>query len=116
MQLKLIVAFVSDEISETVIDAARAQGATGATTITSCRGEGLKKEKTFFGLDLTAQRDVLLFIVAEPRARHILETIAEAGRFDEEPGTGIVFQLSIEDAVGLRSQLPTLMEEIEEEI
>ena len=116
MQLKLIVAFVSDEISETVIDAARAQGATGATTITSCRGEGLKKEKTFLGLDLTAQRDVLLFIVAEPRARHILETIAEAGRFDEEPGTGIVFQLSIEDAVGLRSQLPTLMEEIEEEI
>lgn len=116
MQLKLIVALVNDDISDVVIDAARAQGATGATTITSCRGEGLKKEKTFLGLDLTAQRDVLLFLVAEPRARHILETIAKAGRFDDEPGTGIAFQLSIEDAVGLRSQLPTLMEEIEVEI
>ena len=116
MQLKLIVAFVSDELSNVVIDAARAQGATGATTITSCRGEGLKQEKTFLGLDLTAQRDVLLFLVAETRARLILETIAEAGRFDEQPGTGIAFQLAIEDAVGLKSQLPTLMDEIEGEI
>ena len=91
-------------------------GATGATTITSGRGEGLTQEKTFLGLDLAAQRDVLLFLVAGPRARHILETIARAGSFDEEPGAGIAFQLSIEDAVGLKSQLPTLIHEIEDQI
>ena len=91
MQLKLIVALVSEEKTNIVIDAARDQRATGATTITSCRGEGLTQEKTFLGLDLAAQRDVLLFLVPEPRSRHILETIAEAGSFDDQPGAGIAF-------------------------
>ena len=47
MNLKLIVAFVGDEHTAAVVDAAREAGATGATVITSCRGEGLKPEKTF---------------------------------------------------------------------
>lgn len=102
MNLKLIVALVSDEITGTVVDAARDAGATGATVINSARGEGLKPEKTFLGLELTAQRDLLMFLVAEPKARDILETIAKAARFDEEPGSGIAFQVAIEDAVGMK--------------
>lgn len=116
MRLKLIVALVSDENTEVVIDAARAGGATGATIITSVRGEGLEPEKTFFGLDLAAKRDVVLFLVVEPRARDILERIRDAGRFEQEPGTGIAFQISIEDAVGLTTQIPTIMEELGGEI
>lgn len=116
MRLKLIVALVSDEKTDIVIDAARAGGATGATTITSVRGEGLKPEKTFFGLDLAAQRDVILFLVVEPRARDILERIRDAGNFEEEPGAGIAFQIAIEDAVGLTTQLPAILEELEDEI
>lgn len=116
MNLKLIMAMVDDHRSEAVMNAAREAGATGCTVITSVRGEGLKPEKTFLGLDLTAARDVLLFLVAEPRAREILETIARIGRFDEEPGSGIAIQIGIEDAVGLKSQIPTLIHEIEEEL
>ena len=89
MRLKLIVVMVDEEKTQEVIDAAREGGATGATVITSVRGEGLKPEKTFLGLELSAARDVVLFLVAEPRSRDILEAIAEAGRFDEEPGSGI---------------------------
>ncbi len=114
MNLKLIVALVSDEITGTVVDAARDAGATGATVINSARGEGLKPEKTFLGLELTAQRDLLMFLVAEPKARDILETIAKAARFDEEPGSGIAFQVAIEDAVGMKSQSQKILEEIEE--
>ena len=113
MKLSLIVALVSDEKTHIVIDAARAGGATGATTIKSVRGEGLKPEKSFFGLDLAASRDVVLFLVAEPRARDILERIRDAGHMDSERGSGVAFQLAIEDAVGLTTQLPTLMEELE---
>lgn len=116
MNLKMIMALVNDEITDVVIDAARAAGATGATVITGVRGEGLTPEKTFMGLDLTAQRDVLLFLVAEPKAREILETISAAGKFDEQPGTGIAIQFEIEDAVGMSTQAPTIMNEIEEEI
>ena len=116
MRMKLIMALVSDDITQTVIDAAREAGATGATVITSVQGEGLKPEKTFLGLDLAAQRDIVLFLVAEPKAREILETIAQAGKFDEEAGTGIAFQVAIEDAVGLSTQLPTLIHEVEDEL
>ena len=73
MRLKLIVALVSDDKTDLVVDAGREAGATGATVITSGRGEGLRPEKTFFGLALEAKRDVILFLVAQPLARHILE-------------------------------------------
>ena len=116
MRLKLIVALVSDDKTDAVIDAARAGGATGDTIITGVRGEGLKPQKTFFGLDLAAKRDVVLFLVVETRARDILERICEAGRFEQEPGAGIAFQIPIEDAVGLSTQLPTILEKIEDEI
>jgi nitrogen regulatory protein PII len=116
MNLKLIVALIADDRSEAVLDAARRAGATGATVITNCRGEGLKPEKSFLGLELTSQRDMMLFLVAEPKAREILETIARAGRLDQEPGAGIAFQLAIEDAVGLRTQAPVLMNVIAERV
>ena len=116
MNLKLIVALVADEKTDDILEAARAAGATGSTVITSVRGEGLRRHKTFLGLELTAQRDVLLFLVAAPKAREILETIADAATLDDEPGAGIAFQIDIEDAVGLRSQERTLLKEIEETI
>ncbi len=116
MKFKLIMAIVNEEKTQAVMDAARAGGATGATVITNVRGEGLKPEKTFLGLDLSSAGDVVLFLVAEPLARDILEAVAAAGRFDEVPGSGIALQISIEDAVGLKSQLPTLQHEIEEEL
>jgi nitrogen regulatory protein PII len=116
MNLKLIVALVADERTDRVLDAARKAGATGATVITNCRGEGLQPEKTFLGLEVTLQRDMILFLVAEPKAREILETIAHAGRLDAEPGSGIAFQLAIEDAVGLRTQAKALLSAIAERI
>ena len=116
MRLKLIVALVSDDKIDVVVDAAREAGATGSTIITSVRGDGLRPEKTFFGLDLATKRDVVLFLVVETRAREILERIRDAARLDSEPGAGIAFQVPIEDAVGLDTQLPTILEELESEI
>jgi len=114
MNLKIIMALISDEKSDQVIAAARKAGATGATVITGVRGEGLTPEKSFLGLELAAQRDEVLFLVAEPKAREILETIAVAGEFDEKPGTGIAFQIDVEDAVGISHQVKELTETVEE--
>ena len=54
----------------------------------------------------------------EPGAIHreILETVAEVGKFNEEHGAGIAFQIAIEDAVGLKTQMDTLLQEIEEQL
>ena len=116
MRMKLIIALVSDQKTEAVLEAGRSGGATGATIITSVRGEGLLPEKTFFGLQIEAHRDMVLFLVAEQRARFILENIGEAAKFDTQGGSGIAFQIDVEDAVGLGTQLSTIREEVEQEI
>lgn len=116
MHFKLIIALVEDSKTDAVIDAARNAGATGTTVINSARGEGIKKSKTFFGLSLETQRDVLLFLVEEHLSRHILEKIAESGEFDTSPGTGIAFQIDVEDAVGVAHQVEKLVNAVEDEI
>ena len=93
MKLSLIVALVNDSNTDVVIDAARDGGATGATVIANVRGEGLRKERTFFGLNFAAKRDVVLFLVAESRARDILERIRDAAHVDSEHGAGIAFPI-----------------------
>ena len=116
MHFKLIIAFVEDSKTNIVINAARDAGATGATIINSARGEGIEKSKTFFGLSLETQRDVLLFLVEEHMSRHILEKIAEIGEFDTSPGTGIAFQIDVEDAVGVAHQVEQLVSAVEDEL
>ncbi|MEQ8823363.1 MAG: P-II family nitrogen regulator [Filomicrobium sp.] len=115
MRFKLIIAMVDDEKTDLTIETARSNGATGCTVITNARGEGLKPQKTFLGLSVAGQRDVVLMLVEEHMSRHILEAIGKACRFEEEPGTGVAFQIDIEDAIGLRSQIKKIEEEINEE-
>ena len=114
MHFKMIVVFAEDKKTDAVMDAAREAGATGATIIHNARGEGLKVSKTFFGLSLETQRDVLLMLVEEHLSRTILEEISRAGHFDDEPGTGIAFQVDVEDAVGIVTQARKITDEVKE--
>ncbi len=112
MHFKFIVAFVEDSKTDVVLDAARKHGAKGATVINQARGEGISQSKTFFGLNLDIQRDVLLFLVEEHLSRHILEAIAQTAEFDAKPGTGIAFKVDVEDAIGVMHQVEQLTEEL----
>lgn len=113
--LKLIIAFVSVDKSDEIIEAARKAGATGATVLHDVRGEGLKATKTFFGLDLTLVRTAILFVASESCSQQILDCISEIGGFDDEPGSGIAIQLAIEDAVGLQSQMPYILDTLDKD-
>ena len=62
----------------------------------------------------TSKKGILL--VEEHLSRHILEKISRAGRFEQEPGTGVAFQIDIEDVIGLGSQIETIEKEIEDQI
>jgi nitrogen regulatory protein PII len=116
MHFKLIIALIEDSKTNAVLDAAREAGATGSTVINQARGEGIKKSKTFFGLNLEIQRDMMLLLVEEHMSRTILETIARVGEFDEKPGTGIAFQIDVEDAVGVSHQIRELTIAVEDEL
>jgi nitrogen regulatory protein PII len=116
MHFKLIIALTEDSITDKIVEAAREKGATGSTVISSARGEGMQAAKTFLGLNLVTQRDVVLLLVEEHMSRDILETIEAAGEFDASPGTGIAFSIDVEDAVGVSHQVSQLSEYVEEEI
>lgn len=116
MHFKLLIALVNDDKTEKVTQAARDAGATGATVINNARGEGMIQAKTFFGLSLETQRDMILFLVEEHLARQIIEEIARVGEFDSKPGSGIAVQIDVEDAVGVTAQVAKLHEIVEEEL
>lgn len=116
MHFKLLFALVEDNKTNTVLKAAREAGATGSTVIPNARGEGLQQSKSFFGMNLDTQRDICLFLVEEHLSRHILERIAEVGEFDTNPGSGIAFQIDVEDAVGVAQQVKKLTDVVEEEL
>ena len=116
MRFKLLLVFVEDEKTDKIIDAAREAGATGCTIINHARGEGIQAKKSFFGLNLTSQRDVLLLLVEEHLSRAILEHIGEIGGFDDDPGTGLAIQVDVEDAVGLQHQAEYLQHIVEEQL
>ena len=113
MKFKLIIAAVKTDVTDHIVDAAKKAGATGAT-ITLSRGTGIHEAKTFFGLTLEAQTDMVFFLLEEHLVETVMKAIYEAGRF-EKPGTGIAFVLPVDQVAGLESQMERFKERIREE-
>jgi nitrogen regulatory protein PII len=103
MNYKLIIAMVKSNVTDAIVTAAKSAGGTGATIIPA-RGTGIHEAKTFFGLTLEAQTDVVLFLLEASLVSPVLESISNTGRF-KEAGTGIAFVIDAEQAIGLESQL-----------
>jgi nitrogen regulatory protein PII len=103
MKFKLIISLVKTKQTDRIVEAAKAAGGTGATIIPA-RGTGIHEAKTFFGLTLEAQTDVVLFLLEESLVDGVLSAVYEAGRFNEA-GTGIALVVGVEHVVGLESQI-----------
>jgi nitrogen regulatory protein PII len=116
MHFKLIIIMSEDSRTKDVLNAARKAGATGCTVLNQARGEGLSPTKTFLGLSIDSQVDVIMLLAEEHMSREIMEQVAVAGEFDETPGTGIAFQLDVEDAIGVRHQIEALAEAVEDRL
>ena len=116
MHFKLIIIMTEDESTQKILAAARKAGATGCTVLNQARGEGIKPAKTFLGLSIDSQVDVVLMLAEEHLSREIMEQVAIAGEFDETPGTGIAFQIDVEVAIGVRHQIQALTEVVEERL
>ncbi len=110
MRFKLILSSVKTDITDNVVTAAKKAGATGATIIPS-RGTGIHEAKSFFGLSLEDQTDIILFLVEEHLVTKILDEIKEKGEF-HKPGTGIAFVVPVEQVVGLESQIEKFKDEV----
>jgi len=103
MAFKCILAMLKPDLTDKVVDAAKASGATGATII-AASGTGVHEAKTFFGLTLDVRTDIVLFLLQEHLVDPVLKAVERAGKFSE-PGTGIAFVMPVEKAAGLESQI-----------
>ena len=103
MNFKLIIAMIKTNVTDQIVTAAKAAGGTGATIIPA-RGTGIHEAKTFFGLTLEAQTDVVLFLLEASLVAPVVDSIYKAGRL-KEAGTGIALVIDVEQAAGLESQL-----------
>lgn len=112
MRFKIIFASVKTDITDKIVDAAKQAGATGATII-QARGTGIREAKTFFGLSLEAQTDIVIFLLEERLVEQVLEIIGRVGEFDK-PGTGIAFVMPIDQVIGLESQIEQFKKKVGE--
>lgn len=113
MKFKLIMALVKPHITDLLVDTMKEEGATGAT-ITPARGTGVREGKSFFGLTIEDQTDIVTFLVEEHMVMKLLDAIKTRCKFDK-PGTGIAFVIPIEHAIGLESQMNIFKDQARDE-
>jgi nitrogen regulatory protein PII len=103
MEYKVIIAALKPNFTDKVVDAAKACGISGATIIPG-RGTGMGEARTFIGLTLEAQTDVVMFLTEVELVDPVMAAIEEAGRLDEH-GTGVVFVLPVERVAGIKEEI-----------
>ena len=97
IKCSMVVAVVNKGFSETLMDVARANGATGGT-ILSGRGTGGEKAQKFFAMSLQEEKEVVLILVKEEIRADLMRAVAREFGLDS-PGGGIVFSLPVEEAI-----------------
>ena len=116
MHFKLIIIMAEEKRTQAILEAARKAGTTGCTVLNQARGEGVSPVKTFLGLSIDSQVDVIMLLAEEHMSREIMEKVAVAGQFEETPGSGIAIQIDVEDAIGVRHQIAALAEVVEDKL
>jgi nitrogen regulatory protein PII len=103
MDYKVIVAALKPDVTDGVVEAAKACGISGATIVPG-RGTGMHDAKTFLGLTLEMQTDVVIFLAEKELIQPVMTAIHSAGRLDEH-GTGVVFVLDVEQVAGIKEEI-----------
>lgn len=102
MNFQLLVAMVKVELTDAVIQAGRQAGAPVATTL-SAHACGIPGAITFFGMDMNAPSNVILFLLEERLVDSVMDAICKIGNMDR-PCSGVSFVFPISNVRGLHLQ------------
>ena len=95
----LIVTIINKGWADEIVEAARGAGAEGGTVLYG-RGTGVHERKTFFGILIEPEKEVVLTLIPRERTQSVLQAIIKAGQL-ERPGTGIAFVLDVSQVAGI---------------
>ena len=97
---ELIVVITNQGYTDKVMDAARAAGATGGTTV-HAKGTGAELARKFFGVSIAAEKELVFILTRTETRKPIMKAImTEAGMQTE--AQSLVFSLPVSDLAGLR--------------
>ncbi|VAX24429.1 hypothetical protein MNBD_NITROSPINAE01-53 [hydrothermal vent metagenome] len=114
MRFSLILTICPTDNQQKIVDAAKAEGVTGATLL-SATGTGVKEAKTFFGLSLDRPQEAIIMVAERHCVPSVMKAIYDAGDM-VQPGNGICFALPLDAVMGLESQLSVLKKKVEKYI
>ncbi len=95
----LIVTIINKGWADEIVEAARHAGAEGGTVLYG-RGTGVNERKSFFGILIEPEKEVVLTLIRRERTHSVLQAIIKAGQL-ERPGTGIAFVLDVSQVAGI---------------
>ena len=98
-EFDLIVTIINKGWADEIVEAARSAGAEGGTVLYG-RGTGVHERKSFFGILIEPEKEVVLTLIPRERTQSVLQAIVKAGQL-EKPGTGIAFVLDVSQVAGI---------------
>jgi nitrogen regulatory protein PII len=96
---QMITTIVDRGKAEDVIHAAKSAGSKGGTII-HARGSGVHETEKLFNMEISPEKEVVVIIAETELVSQIIEQIRQEMNLDD-PGKGIIFTQSIENAYGL---------------
>lgn len=99
LDYEAIFAIVDKGLSHELVDAAQAAGSSGGT-IVHARGAGNTEKAKLFNLDIEPEKEIVLILTEEDSVDQIVQAIKNQQNLSD-PGTGILFVLDVNKAVGL---------------
>ncbi len=100
MTHELIVVITEQGYTDHVMDAARAAGATGGTTV-HAKGTGTEQARKFFGVSIAEEKDMVFILARKETRNDIMKAIIEKAGMKTE-ARSLVFSLPVSDLAGLR--------------
>ena len=97
---ELIIVIANQGFTDKVMDAARAAGATGGTSV-HAKGTGTELAKKFFGVSLAAEKELIFILSAAETRKPIMKAIMEKAGMQTD-AQALAFSLPVTDLAGLR--------------
>lgn len=98
---ELIVVITNQGYTEQVMDAARAAGATGGTSV-HAKGTGTELARRFFGVSIASERELIFILARAQDKKPIMRAVMERAGMSSE-AQSLVFSLPVSDLAGLRT-------------
>lgn len=99
MSHEVIFVVVDNHRGEEVVSVAEKYGSTGATIIHG-RGSGVHEKASIFNITIEPEKEIVMLLVKADKHDEIFEGLSSDLKI-KEPGQGIIFSASVNQAVGL---------------